>query len=120
MLPLVGFYKVNTDAIVIGDQQPIGVGVIIRDANGCIMVSSTHWFATSFSPPVDEASTILKGLQTVISFGYLPVILESDAKCSISLFLLFIELLIWLLMALPNLVNVLRFIKFGMRRSLLV
>ncbi|KAK2656511.1 hypothetical protein Ddye_009563, partial [Dipteronia dyeriana] len=85
MLPLVGFYKVNTDATVIGDQQQIGVGVIIRDANGRIMVSSTHWFATSFSPPVAEMSTILKGLQTVISFGYLPVILESDAKWGMDL-----------------------------------
>ncbi|KAK2663378.1 hypothetical protein Ddye_001952 [Dipteronia dyeriana] len=85
MLPHVGFYKVNTYTTVLGDHQLIGVGVIIWDANCCVMVSSAHRFMACFSPLVAEATVSLRGIHTVISSGHLPTVLESDAKWVVDL-----------------------------------
>ncbi|KAK3194307.1 hypothetical protein Dsin_025617 [Dipteronia sinensis] len=84
-VPLDGVYKINTDAAINECYKVIGVGVIIRNYRGEVYASFTQRILACFSPPVAEATAILRGLRFAIDSGLLPVVLESDAKWVVDL-----------------------------------
>ncbi|TXG48328.1 hypothetical protein EZV62_027622 [Acer yangbiense] len=58
----------------------IGVGIVIRDHEGLIMVSSAQSISTSFLPQVVEAMALLQGIKFAMDTSLVPAIIESDAK----------------------------------------
>ncbi|KAK3225347.1 hypothetical protein Dsin_005209 [Dipteronia sinensis] len=75
--PHAGVYKINTDTAIQEKDQVVGVGVIIRDLVGQVMAMSTQKVAAFFSPPVAEASVILRGFQFETDSA---AVLEIDAN----------------------------------------
>ncbi|KAK2649623.1 hypothetical protein Ddye_017112 [Dipteronia dyeriana] len=78
-------FKVNVDAAIQADKQLVGVGLIVRQSNGLVLVASAQCFTACFSPLVAEAVAILRGLQCAVSCGFYPVVLDSDAKWVVDL-----------------------------------
>ncbi|KAK3189239.1 hypothetical protein Dsin_028800 [Dipteronia sinensis] len=56
-----------------------GLGVVILDCCGRVLISSCRNIGSCYQPQIAEALAILEGLQLAISLGFLPAILESDA-----------------------------------------
>ena len=73
-------YKINCDAALSGSSSLAGVGIVIRDHCGMVMVASSQKFVATFTPQVAEAMAILQSLQLAIDSGLFPCCVESDAK----------------------------------------
>ncbi|KAK3220990.1 hypothetical protein Dsin_014960 [Dipteronia sinensis] len=65
----------------------VGVGIVIRNRDGCVVGSSTQRLVASFSLMVAEATTIVCGINFAVSSGWLLCVLESDAKSMVGLVL---------------------------------
>ena len=76
---MVGMYKLNTDAALDVRGNVVGVGLVIWDRVGRVMATSAQRVVASFTPPVAEASTVLRGLQLAVDASLLPIEIESDA-----------------------------------------
>ncbi|KAK3206532.1 hypothetical protein Dsin_020578 [Dipteronia sinensis] len=75
-----GTYKINTDAAFDGVGQVIGIGIVIQDESGnVIMASSSQRIIATYSPQVAEAVAVLRGLQLACDTGLAPVVAETDA-----------------------------------------
>ncbi|KAL5769450.1 hypothetical protein ACOSP7_013604 [Xanthoceras sorbifolium] len=85
--PIVGLFKINTDAAVDEFNGRASIGVIIRDCHGLVMASCAQGFKASYSPPIAEALAILRGLRLIIDSRLVPVRLESDAKSIVNIVL---------------------------------
>ncbi|KAL5767025.1 hypothetical protein ACOSQ2_013808 [Xanthoceras sorbifolium] len=85
--PIVGLFKINTDATVDEFNGRTSIGVIIRDCHGLVMASCAQGFKASYSPPIAEALAILRGLRLIIDSRLVPVRLESDAKSIVNIVL---------------------------------
>ncbi|KAK3213054.1 hypothetical protein Dsin_017760 [Dipteronia sinensis] len=79
MMPLVGVFKINTDAPLNNRDKVSGIGMVIRDCNGHVMASMCHNIRVCFQPHIAEAMAILRGLHLAIETGLVPASLESDA-----------------------------------------
>ncbi|XP_042983365.1 uncharacterized protein LOC122312778 [Carya illinoinensis] len=76
--PLEGFLKVNVDGAIFADQRKAGIGVVLRDTNGAILMA-----ASKIEMEVDEAATIeaiaiLRGIQLSLPLGIPKLIIETD------------------------------------------
>ncbi|KAK3188547.1 hypothetical protein Dsin_028108 [Dipteronia sinensis] len=78
--PCPGFYKINCDAAIDSKTSRIGIGIVIRDANGFVMASSSQVFAAAFNAQIMEAMGILRAILFSIDCGMSPCVLESDAE----------------------------------------
>ncbi|KAK2659970.1 hypothetical protein Ddye_006503 [Dipteronia dyeriana] len=78
--PLEGNYKINNDAVIQGDRNQVGIGIVVRDSYGYVMGASTQKIAVQFSPPITEATSILRGLRFAVKSGFSTTVLESDAQ----------------------------------------
>ncbi|XP_021770438.1 uncharacterized protein LOC110734577 [Chenopodium quinoa] len=74
--PSVGVVKVNCDAYV---GRNVGLGVVIRDANGSILAAAVKRGALGWSAEIAEAAACRYGLQLATRLDYSAVVLESDA-----------------------------------------
>ncbi|TXG72274.1 hypothetical protein EZV62_000853 [Acer yangbiense] len=83
--PSQGVYKVNTDAAIRVDSNLVGLGMVIRDFEGCVVGSSTQCLAANFSPLVAEATALYKGIVFALEAGLTPLIAESDSKMVVDL-----------------------------------
>ncbi|KAK3230321.1 hypothetical protein Dsin_002202 [Dipteronia sinensis] len=83
--PVVGIYKVNTDAAIQSAHNRVGIGIMIRDNMGNVMGCSTQVLEACFSPQVAEATAILRGISFAIDSGLLLTVFESDAKVVVDL-----------------------------------
>ncbi|KAL5774840.1 hypothetical protein ACOSP7_012397 [Xanthoceras sorbifolium] len=63
----------------------VGLGVVIRDSKGLVMLSSSRNLDACYSPNIAEAKAILFGMQLAIDSGLLPAVVESDSSSVISL-----------------------------------
>ncbi|KAI9161165.1 hypothetical protein LWI28_015046 [Acer negundo] len=122
----------------------VGFGIIIRDCEGNVLASSAQAMLANFSPQLAEAMAFMKGIQFAYDSGLWPCLCESNVLaivnlvrsndpifaengtgygCSlpcfsvvvVTLFLLFLERPIWLLVALPRLGLVMVSIASGWR-----
>ncbi|KAL5839914.1 hypothetical protein ACOSQ4_012522 [Xanthoceras sorbifolium] len=63
----------------------VGLGVVISDSKGLVMLSSSRNLDACYSPNIAEAKAILFGMQLAIDSGLLPAVVESDSSSVISL-----------------------------------
>ncbi|XP_041001634.1 uncharacterized protein LOC121247334 [Juglans microcarpa x Juglans regia] len=76
--PPIGFLKLNVDGAMFGDQNFAGVGVLLRDHNGDVVVACSKSEREVSSAEFIEATTLLKGLQLCAQWGVPKVLLETD------------------------------------------
>lgn len=81
--PLDGLYKINTDAAVFVEGS-IGLGGVVRDAHGEVMVACCGKMAGRFEVDVAEALAIRFVLLISWEAGYIEVMVESDCLKLIS------------------------------------
>ncbi|KAK3222944.1 hypothetical protein Dsin_009969 [Dipteronia sinensis] len=74
-----GWYKINTNVAINKLGKKIGFGIVIRDATGSVVASSSQSVIATLSPQVAEAEAILRGLHLARGLGLLLVTIESDA-----------------------------------------
>ncbi|KAI9195894.1 hypothetical protein LWI28_019143 [Acer negundo] len=80
-----GVYKFNTDAAICVERNLVGVGVVIRDFEGCVVGSSTQRLAANFSPLVAEATALFRGIVFALEAGLTPLTAETDSKMVVDL-----------------------------------
>ncbi|TXG53482.1 hypothetical protein EZV62_022651 [Acer yangbiense] len=83
--PDIGSFKINTDAAIKVANNQVGVGAIIRDSGGKVMVAAVQRMDACYDPSVAEAVAILFGLRVAVGRGLLPAVLESDAQSVVNL-----------------------------------
>ncbi|KAK2639071.1 hypothetical protein Ddye_026866 [Dipteronia dyeriana] len=58
-----GVFKGNTDAAEPKDGQKVGIRIVVRNAQGMVMGSSTQCVDAMLSPQIIEAMAMLRGIQ---------------------------------------------------------
>ena len=71
--------KVNFDGAIFGDSNKSGVGVVIRDNTGAILVSCSEMIFQAYKVEEIEALAAWKALTFTHELGFQNVILEGDA-----------------------------------------
>ncbi|KAK2635246.1 hypothetical protein Ddye_030038 [Dipteronia dyeriana] len=71
--------KINTDAAIDFGSNKVGIGTIIWNGDGKVIVTGAQVVMVGFSSLVSEGVALLKGLQLGLSVSVLPYALESDA-----------------------------------------
>ncbi|KAK2636594.1 hypothetical protein Ddye_031386 [Dipteronia dyeriana] len=85
LLLVIALFQRRNDAAINESNRLIGVGAIEHNEEGQVLASSVQSFTAGFSPPVAEATGILRGLRFAIDFGLLPTVLESDGQWVVDL-----------------------------------
>ncbi|KAK2633818.1 hypothetical protein Ddye_028610 [Dipteronia dyeriana] len=73
-------YKINCDAAIDVIGRLVGFGIVTCDSEGFVMASSSQKIEASFSPQIEEATTILRDLQLAWDTGLSPCRIDSDAE----------------------------------------
>lgn len=76
--PCEDFIKINFDAFV-GSGYMRGLGVVIRNDHGCILMTRTKRVQANWSANFTEASTTVYGLEMARRMGFKKIHLEGDA-----------------------------------------
>ena len=79
MVPPLGVYKINTDVALNIQDKMVGLGGVIRDSQGRVLLSFCRNFQTCFAPQTAEALAVLEGIRLARIGGFLPTVLVSDA-----------------------------------------
>ncbi|KAK6144889.1 hypothetical protein DH2020_021709 [Rehmannia glutinosa] len=72
--------KCNIDAAFFRDQKRVGIGMVLRDDIGHVLLCRTCWFLGDIDVLEGESRGLLEGLQWVRSLGFFDVIFGVDAK----------------------------------------
>ncbi|KAK2637294.1 hypothetical protein Ddye_032086 [Dipteronia dyeriana] len=83
--PLVGYFKINTDATLNSSDKILGIGMVIQDSGWRIMACLCGTAGGFYEPQIAEAKAILRGFRLALENGLYPVILESDALLVVNL-----------------------------------
>ena len=78
--PAAGWFKINTDAAIREADRLVGTGALVRVSVGNVLTCAVQRFETCFDPATADAFAILQGLRLAVDGGFLPAVLESDAK----------------------------------------
>lgn len=81
--PTAGWYKVNSDAEFDPASCTGSVGVVIRDADGCLVGTAARWFDDVSDVITAKALAAKEGLELAQELGLEQVILEVDSEESI-------------------------------------
>ena len=76
--PRAGRVKLNTDAALLGDGT-VGVGAVVRDSQGRIVVMAVRRFRAHWRASLAEAIAGRFGLQLAKRYGYVSIEMEGDA-----------------------------------------
>ncbi|KAF5444777.1 hypothetical protein F2P56_033882 [Juglans regia] len=71
--------KLNVDGAVFQDQHRAGVGIILRDANGEVLLTASKKEKEVNDPAEVELLAMLRGLQLCPPLGIEELIMESDS-----------------------------------------
>ncbi|KAF5465179.1 hypothetical protein F2P56_015208 [Juglans regia] len=75
--------KLNTDGAIFADLSSSGIGVILRDSQGKVLLSTSGREIVVQDPIEVELLVILRGLQLCIPMGISKLIVESDSLLSV-------------------------------------
>ena len=77
--PPPGQYKVNSDGAVFASQRKVGLGVMIRDSNGNVIVALSSPMVGPLGALETEAKAMEVGLHFAFDIGIRDVVVECDA-----------------------------------------
>ncbi|KAL5848629.1 hypothetical protein ACOSQ4_006642 [Xanthoceras sorbifolium] len=72
-------FKVNVDAAVDSVLGRFGIGIAVRDQQGCLKAAAALAFPDFFSVVAAEAKAVLEGFRLAIGSGFSPFCIESDS-----------------------------------------
>lgn len=75
--PELGFFKLNTDGAIFDNLQAVGLGAVLRDSSGDIVIAASMKENTTLPPETAECLAILRGLQHRLPLGINNLIVES-------------------------------------------
>lgn len=75
-----GFYKLNVDGSTFVDSGSIGVGAVIRNSTGEVMLAMTEKLICDPCPEMAESWAIIHGLSIAIEADFTRIVLKGDAK----------------------------------------
>ncbi|KAF5461926.1 hypothetical protein F2P56_017985 [Juglans regia] len=78
--PMPGLYKLNFDAAVDLKNRRIGIGIVIRDSNGEVMVTVCSRKDHVISPFIAECQALKRSIDLCKELGFGAVMMEGDAK----------------------------------------
>ena len=78
--PELGWYKINVDATIFKEEGSFGVGVVIRNEDGCLMGAMSKKLPFPLGPMEAEARAAEEGILLARDLGLSKVIVEGDAK----------------------------------------
>lgn len=81
--PLVGWAKINVDGAFNPEDGLGGLGIIIRDSSGKVLLSSWRFIRRCSSVLESELLACLEGLKLTAEWIKMPVILESDCAIAV-------------------------------------
>ncbi|KAF5455283.1 hypothetical protein F2P56_024878 [Juglans regia] len=73
-----GFLKLNVDGVVFSDVRKAGVGVVLRDDKGKLVMATSKIENEVDNPSTIELLALLRGLQLVVYLGFSKLVVESD------------------------------------------
>ena len=82
--PDAGWYKVNVDAAVFKEAGSCGVGIVVRNVEGCLMGAMSKKLPFPLGPLEAEARAAEEGIALARDLGLNEVIIEGDAKTVMS------------------------------------
>ncbi|XP_042952128.1 uncharacterized protein LOC122289214 [Carya illinoinensis] len=74
-----GTFKLNVDGAIFQNQQSAGIGAILRDSKGEVLMAVSKRESAVGDATSIEMLAILKGLQLTLHLGIQHLIIESDA-----------------------------------------
>ena len=77
--PLSGCYKVNVDGAMFSKRKQAGVGVVIRDEAGQVVVALSRKLYTLLGPLETEAKAMEVGVKFTTEVGFRDVLFEGDS-----------------------------------------
>ncbi|KAK2641422.1 hypothetical protein Ddye_023185 [Dipteronia dyeriana] len=84
--PVIGIFKVNTDAAIDSKEGRVGLGIMIRDCEGFVLASSAQIVKANFPPQLAEALALLKGsIQFAYDSGLWPCQCEYDVLAVVNM-----------------------------------
>ncbi|KAH9685475.1 reverse transcriptase domain-containing protein [Citrus sinensis] len=78
--PPQGHFKANVDAAVNKEKNQVGLGVVIRDDSGAIIIAAVNHTKYHGDVAQAEAAAVNFGLQVVMEAKFRPLILETDCQ----------------------------------------
>ncbi|KAH7557421.1 hypothetical protein JRO89_XS11G0153300 [Xanthoceras sorbifolium] len=72
-------FKVNVDAAVDKGKNCIGIGIVIRDDIGAVILATSLVFYGCFDADIVEAKVVLEGLRLANDYGCFSLLVELDA-----------------------------------------
>lgn len=78
--PPSNWVKLNCDGALFFDQNKIGIGAILRDAQGSVIMALSKGEEEFLEPEIVEAMAVLRGLQICLNIGFKNLVIESDCK----------------------------------------
>ena len=75
-----GWYKINVDGVVFKEERSCGVGVVIRNEEGCLMGAMSKKLPFSLGPLEAKARATEEGIILAWELGLSKVVVEGDVK----------------------------------------
>ncbi|KAF5454638.1 hypothetical protein F2P56_024287 [Juglans regia] len=73
-----GFLKLNVDEAVFSDVRKAGLGVVLRDDKGKLVMAASKIENEVENPSTIELLALLRGLQLIVHLGFSKLLVESD------------------------------------------
>jgi ribonuclease HI len=77
--PPSGFLKANWDAAVKAQEGQVGVGIIVRDCEGCVLAARSTTFFLTIDPTIAEAWAALQAILFCKELGFFDICFEGDS-----------------------------------------
>ena len=76
--PPIGQLKLNVDAACFSTSNRTGIGAVLRDNKGAVVVAFTKRLASPFAPLVAETTAVREGLRLMMANGLRAAYVETD------------------------------------------
>ncbi|KAF5447310.1 hypothetical protein F2P56_032869 [Juglans regia] len=78
--PPTNWFKLNCDGALFFNHNKTGIGAILRDSHGFVLMALSRGEEEFLEPEIVEATAVLRGLQFCLNIGIQKLEIESDCK----------------------------------------